>query len=171
MRAAHLPIVLCLVLLAGTAAAADLGLQPVVGEVPAYVLEPLGEGETLRSESLAGRVVLLHFWATWCAPCRQELPALERLAATLDPERFAVVLVSIDEEVPPAEVEQFARGAGVRGPLYRPGAKDVVDQFCGWGLPVSYLIDSRGTFIGRVMGARDWSDANVLAAVAQLGSR
>lgn len=171
MRAARLLIALCLALVCGTLAAADLGLQPVVGEVPAFVLEPLGEGETLRSESLAGRVVLLHFWATWCAPCRQELPALDRLAASLDPERFTVVLISIDEEVAPAEVEQFARGAGVRGPLYRPGAKDVVDQFCGWGLPVSYLIDSQGAFVGRVMGARDWSDANIQAAIAQLGTR
>lgn len=171
MRAARLLIALCLALVCGTLAAADLGLQPVVGEVPAFVLEPLGEGETLRSESLAGRVVLLHFWATWCAPCRQELPALDRLAARLDPERFTVVLVSIDEEVAPGEVEQFARGAGVRGPLYRPGAKDVVDQFCGWGLPVSYLIDSQGALVGRVMGARDWSDANIQAAIAQLGTR
>ncbi|MGE3848547.1 MAG: TlpA family protein disulfide reductase [Gammaproteobacteria bacterium] len=163
--------VLLLFALTGGVPAADLGLQPAVGEVPAFVLEPLGEGETLRSESLAGRVVLLHFWATWCAPCRQELPALDRLAASLDPARFTVLMVSIDEEVGPAEVEAFARGAGVRGPLYRPGGKDVIDQFCGWGLPVSYLIDSQGGFIGRVMGARDWGDANVRAAVAQLGTR
>lgn len=171
MRAVRLSIALCLALLCGSGAAADLGLQPAVGEVPAYALEPLVEGETLRSESLAGRVVLLHFWATWCAPCRQELPTLDRLAATLDPARFAVLLVSLDEEVAPAEVERFARAVGVRGPLYRPGARDVIDQFGGWGLPVSYLIDSQGAFIGRVMGARDWSDANIQAAVAQLGAR
>ena len=165
-------LLLCLLLAGGgSTLAAGLGLQPVVGSVPAYSLRPIGGGEPLTDANLAGRVVLLHFWATWCAPCRKELPDLDQLAASLDPARFAVVLVSIDTEVAPPEVLEFARGVGVRQPIYLPGDQEVVDNFCGWGLPVSYVIDSHGAFVGRIMGPRAWTDPNVLAAMAQLGGR
>ncbi len=166
MRAAHLPIVLCLVLLAGTAAAADLGLQPVVGEVPAYVLEPLGEGETLRSESLAGRVVLLHFWATWCAPCRDELPALLRAARRFEP-TIEVLLVSVDGDWAP--VRAFFPGGPPAG-VVRADVREANIRLGVGALPDTRVLDASGRVVLQLNGVQDWARPAVEARVrAALG--
>lgn len=145
-----------------------LGLEALDDTVPSFVLVPAAGGATLANADLRGKIVLLHFWASWCTPCKKELPELDSLAANLDPARFAVVLVAIDTAITPAEVLAYARSLGVRLPVYVAAGGDVSDSFWGWGLPVSYLINEQGRFIGRLRGPRAWHEPAVQTALAAL---
>ena len=147
-------------------AADALGLETLDDAVPSFALVSAEGGATLANTDLRGKTVLLHFWATWCTPCRKELPALDKLAATLDPARFALVLVAIDSVTTPAEVLSYARGLGVRLPVYVAASGGVSDSFWGWGVPVSYLINAQGQFIGRLRGPRAWNEPAVQTALA-----
>lgn len=152
------------------AARADdvLALEPLADDVPSFSLMPAAGGAALDNAALTGRTVLLHFWATWCTPCKDELPALDELAKHLDPARYAVVLVAIDTNATAAEVQAYAEGLGVRLPVYVAAAGGVDDSFWGWGLPVSYLIDAQGHFIGRMRGPRAWNVPATRDALAAL---
>ena len=145
-----------------------LAIEPLADEVPKLALVSAQGGAVLTNTELLGRFVLLHFWATWCTPCKDELPALDSLAASLDPARFVVVLVAVDDNATAAEVAAFARELGVHLPAYVARASGVSDSFWGWGLPVSYLIDDHGYFIGRLRGPRAWSAPVVRKALAAL---
>lgn len=149
--------------------AADvLGLETLADEVPAIALVAAEDGAALTLADLRGKTVLLHFWATWCKPCKEELPALDSLSDEFDAARFALVLVAIDSNATPAEVLAFARNLGVRLPVYVAGSGGISDSFWGWGLPVSYLIDGQGQFIGRLRGPRPWRESALRAALAAL---
>lgn len=167
-------LALVLLLLAVSMAAAQaedaLGLEALHDAVPSFALVPAAGGAALANADLRGKTVLLHFWATWCTPCKKELPALDSLAADLDPARFAVVLVAIDTAITPAEVLAYARDLGVRLPVYVAASGGVSDSFWGWGLPVSYLINEQGRFIGRLRGPRAWHEPAVRNALAALQS-
>ncbi len=154
---------------ASTVQAEDsLGVEALADAVPPFALVAADGGPALANGDLLGRFVLLHFWATWCTPCKDELPALARLAASVDAARFIVVLVAIDANTSPTEVLAFARSLGVRLPIYLASSGGVSDSFWGWGLPVSYLIDGRGHFIGRLRGPRAWAEPGVQAALIRL---
>ena len=121
---AHWSAWLLVLLLCGTPPlpAADLlGLETLADEVPAIALVAAEDGAALTLADLRGKTVLLHFWATWCKPCKEELPALDSLTDDLDAARFAVVLVAIDTNTAPAEVLAYARHLGVRLPVYVAG--------------------------------------------------
>ena len=105
-----------------------------------------------------GKVVLYDFWATWCAPCREELPQLVRLAAKLRSQGFELVLISADEPEQEAAAEKFLKQSAAPGPLYRKQAQND-DQFINsidakWSgaLPALFLYDKSGrkarSFIG-----------------------
>jgi thiol-disulfide isomerase/thioredoxin len=75
------------------------------------------EGETVRSKELAGKVVLLNFWATWCGPCKEEMPSLAKLQSRFDPARFQVVTVTTDMH--PKGIKQFLDHLGIRLPVHQ----------------------------------------------------
>ena len=82
--------------------------------IPAFDLKAL-DGASLRSQDLAGKVVLLNFWATWCGPCKEEMPSLARLQAQFDPAQLRVVTVTAD--MYPQGIRQFLDHLGVRLPV------------------------------------------------------
>lgn len=145
-----------------------LAIEPLADEVPQLALVSAQGGATLTNSALRGKTVLLHFWATWCTPCKDELPALDALAASLDAAHFVVVLIAVDDNATSAEVLAFARGLGVQLPVYIAKAGGVSDSFWGWGLPVSYLINDHGQFIGRLRGPRAWTAPDVHNALTAL---
>lgn len=169
-RRSQWALLLCVLWQAANAASADepLAMETLADEVPTFALVAAQGGATLGNADLRGKTVLLHFWATWCGPCKAELPALQALATALDPQRYAVLLVSVDDNLAASAVVDFARQLGVHLPIYLAHAGTVSDSFWGWGLPVSYLIDERGHFIGRLQGPRAWTDGRVRDALAAL---
>lgn len=102
------------------------------------------DGESVSLEALRGRVVFLNFWATWCAPCREELPELDRLQATYDRDDFVILAVNVGEQS--ADVERFLD----RHPLdaltvLLDSRFEVVSRYDPAGMPASFLIDGGGT--------------------------
>lgn len=112
-----------------------------------------------RIHSLAdfrGKVVLLNVWATWCAPCREEMPALDRLQATLGGPRFEVVALSIDQQGPEVARKFFAE-VGVKSlALYVDRSAQAASRIGAVGLPSTLLVDPGGREIGRHIGPAKW---------------
>ena len=132
-----------------------------------FRLPARGGGEVDLS-SLRGKTVL-NFWATWCPPCREEMPSLSRLAQSFDPQSFEVVTVSVDDGWEP--VEKFL--AAPRTP-YRvvldEGAK-VSRTYGTTKFPESYLVDRDGKLRLKFVGPRNWTDPNVATLLQEFGAR
>ena len=155
------------------AAKADAAaLDPLVGgEVAAFQLarepEKLSElsfmsadGKPMTLAAFGGKVALVNLWATWCGPCRKEMPALDRLQGALGGDDFAVVPISIDigdPERPKAFLEQI----GVKNlPLYTDRTTKIFEEVktrgLAIGLPVTFLLDRNGCRLGHINGPAEW---------------
>jgi peroxiredoxin len=131
--------------------APDLAGAPVA---PPFDL-PRAAGGRLALSELAGRVVLLNFWATWCAPCRDELPALQALHETLAREGLAVVAVSVDAGAPDA-VARFAAARGLGFAVLHDPSEEVARRYGALAYPTSVVIDRSGRIVQRAVGAFAW---------------
>jgi thiol-disulfide isomerase/thioredoxin len=118
-----------------------------------------------RAHTLAdfrGKVVLLNIWATWCEPCREEMPALDRLQAKLGGERFQVVALSVDQQGPEVARKFFA-DVGVKSlALYVDRSAQATFKLGAVGLPSTLLVDPRGREIGRHVGPAKWDSPEVV---------
>lgn len=126
------------------------------------------DGRTRTLADWSGRFVLLNVWASWCAPCREEMPALQRLQSRLAGESFAVVTLSIDKS--PAAAFAFLEQLGLGAlPLLVDADLAVSKALSISGAPTSLLIDANGRELGRIEGAADWaSDEAVLLVKAMI---
>ena len=136
------------------------------GGTPALELAAL-DGGTRRLEDYRGRVVLVNFWATWCAPCVEEMPSIERLRRSFDARRFAVLAVNVGQG--PAAAGVFAEK------MELGGFSILLDRDMrtskAWGariLPATFIVDPDGRLRYSHYGAIDWSRADVRAAIAKL---
>ena len=123
------------------------------------------EGNSLSLSQWKGRVVLVNLWATWCGPCRKEMPELARLQELLGSEDFEVVAISVDKQG--AEVARpFLESVGAEAlTLYLDPSTRVLADFKAVGLPASILIDRSGREIGRMFGAADWASPEALRLI------
>lgn len=132
----------------------------LVWETPRPVPElhfEAGEGTPLTLANFQDKVVLLNIWATWCAPCREEMPTLDSLQAELGGDRFEVVALSMDHagiEV----VQDFYRKVGVGHLRQYIDPTAMAGSTLGVvGVPTTLLLDSQGRELGRLVGATDWN--------------
>lgn len=125
-----------------------------------------GHGKTISLADWHGRAVLLNIWATWCAPCREEMPALDRLHAALAGPAFDVVALSIDANGLPA-VQAFFRSIGVRHLEMYLDAQHEADQLALGGIPLTLLIDTNGREVARKLGPARWDDEMVRQLIRQ----
>ena len=134
--------------LANAADSVAAALRP--GERMAFTL-PTISGDSLALDGLRGKVVLVNFWATWCAPCRQETPELVALREALGPRGFEVVGVSLDLDGATA-VRPFAEQFRVTYPMAL-GDQALADRFGGmYGLPTTFVLDREGRLVRRLVG-------------------
>lgn len=123
------------------------------------------EGRLANLEAFRGRVVLLNVWATWCGPCREEMPALDRLQARLGGSQFQVVALSIDREGL-AVVKAFYEELGLESlAIYIDATNRAATDLGILGIPGTLLIDRDGKEIGRVLGPAEWDSPQVVDAI------
>lgn len=121
-------------------------------------------GKTLSLTDFRGKVVLLNIWATWCPPCREEMPSLDRLNDKRGGENFEVVALSIDRDT--GLIKPFYEKFGIqtlRG-YFDPSAQ-IPNTLRAPGVPTTLLIDQEGREIGRAMGPAAWDSAQVEALI------
>jgi thiol-disulfide isomerase/thioredoxin len=138
-------------------------------EMAPEISAPDLSGHELRLSDFRGKVVLLNFWATWCDPCRKEIPSLISLQAKLKGSPFEVVSVAMDrriEHIPP-----FVRHFKIRYPVMEGRKGSVDSRYYGLGLPQTYIIDRKGMLVGRVVGGRDWSQPAFVSYFKSLASK
>jgi len=143
----------------------------VLHEAPAPVPDTgfeTADGTPARLSDWKGKVVLVNFWATWCVPCRTEMPELDRLQAELGGADFQVVTIATGKQMPQA-IDRFFAEAGVTGlPKNRDPKQALARSMAVLGLPVSVLIDRDGREVGRLTGEADWSSDSAKAIIAAL---
>ncbi len=136
-----------------------------VGSVaPEFTLRVSG-GPDAELAALRGRVVFVNFWATWCPPCREEAPSLERLYVSLREEGFEVLGISIDSEADEAAVERFAQEFGLTFPVPRDPGKRVYGAYQVSGVPETFLVDRDGRVLERFVGPQNWDDPRYARAI------
>jgi peroxiredoxin len=135
---------------------------------PAFELRDL-TGRSVSLVEFRGRVVLLTFWATWCEPCREEMPAMMRLARELGGRGLAVVAVNVKEPV--ARVEAFVEELGLTFAVVLDSRGEVSERYQLQALPTTYLIGRDGSLLARALGYRDWESPEAQAYVAELLDR
>lgn len=145
-------------------------LPPAEGkEAPDFTLQDLS-GNKVALSSLRGKVVLLNFWATWCPPCREEIPSMVRLNQAMQGKPFQMLAVSIDQGGKEA-VEAFFKKSGVTLPaLLDPDGK-ISKEYGTTGVPETFLIDKKGIIVKKVIGAMDWSNEGVVSALDMIGKK
>ncbi len=122
-----------------------------------------GRGQALSLADFRGKVVLLNVWATWCAPCRREMPTLDRLQARLGGPDFEVVPLSIDRGGRPA-VRRFYREIGITSlGIYVDKTGKATRPLRVLGLPTTLLIDGEGREIGRLIGPAEWDTSDMVS--------
>ncbi|WP_319826220.1 TlpA disulfide reductase family protein [Thalassovita sp.] len=132
-----------------------LVLHEAPRDVPevAFIAE---DGSTMTLAAYRGKTVLVNFWATWCAPCRKEMPSLAALQAEFGSDSFAVVTIATGRNPPPA-MQKFFDQAGVTNlPLHRDPKQALARQMAVLGLPVTVVLTPEGQEIGRLIGDADW---------------
>ena len=133
---------------------------------PDFALQDLN-GKTLRLSNFRGKVVLLNIWATWCAPCREEMPSMEALSHRLAGKDFTVLAVSQDEDGLKA-VKPFVQQFGLTFPVLIDSRGEVGQMFGITGYPETFIIDKEGKVLAHYIGFHDWTDGNTQADLQRL---
>ena len=129
------------------------------------VLDLKGQPQTLRPP--ADKLLILNLWATWCGPCRQELPSLQRLADRLDPARFELVLLSVDDDE--HRVREFLIERKMRLTSLLDPDMSVAGGVFGVRLfPSTYFIRPDGHIVSLIEGDREWDSPEVLAEITDM---
>lgn len=140
---------------------------PVQGEVaPDFSLATL-DGKKMGPADFRGKVVFLNFWATWCPPCREEMPAMENLHRKMQGLPFQMLAVSIDKEGA-ATVAPFVRELGLTFPVLLDPEGKVAKKYGLTGTPETFIINLDGKTAARVVGPRKWDEEQWLRALTNL---
>lgn len=159
---------LTLATLAGPALAQrGYDVTPWPGRQPAPALRALDlQGKTWTLADLRGRAVLLNFWATWCPPCRAEMPSLQQLAEIYGPEQLLVLAVNVGEG--PRRITQYLQSSGLNLTVLLDPQSEAARAWGASVLPTTILIDAEGRPRQRVRGEVDWSGREAAALVEPL---
>jgi len=124
-----------------------------VFRTPDFTLEDL-TGRRLGPRDFRGKVVFLNFWATWCIPCRQEMPTMEKLHRELKKQGLEVVAINFREAK--KEVRKFVDELGLTFTVLLDKEGKVSEEYGAWALPLSYFVNRKEEFAGKVSGYRKW---------------
>jgi len=133
----------------------QIALVGVGSKAPDFHAIDLASGHPRTFADYRGKVLLVNIWATWCEPCRVEMPAIERLHHMVTDTAFRIVSVSIDKS-DSSGVTAFARSYGLTFPILQNQSGDIQDIYQTTGVPESFVIDRNGIIVKKVIGAAEW---------------
>jgi thiol-disulfide isomerase/thioredoxin len=145
-------------------AMAPLVVRPEPVDLPHFTFAD-GDGGERSLKDFAGKIVLLNLWATWCVPCREEMPALDQLEAKLGGQDFAVVAVNIDKGGPEKAAKFLKETGAAQLPLYTDPTGKLFAKVKAVGMPTTLILDRNGKEIARLVGPADWASAEALTVI------
>ncbi len=167
--------------LIGLAAVLILGLAFVVVWLQSSKYEPLTVGKvapdfelpdledkTIRLSKYRGKVVFLNFWATWCKPCREEMPSMEVLYQNFEKDGLVILAVSIDRVTTKKDIPPFVKSLNLTFPILVDSWGQTDKRYKLMGVPETYIIDREGVLHEKIIGPRDWTRLDNLEVVTQL---
>ncbi len=165
----HLALLGTLFAVSVYAADAPQTLTPVAKRPAAtdYALEDL-DGRTQRLSGQRGKVVLVNFWATWCPPCRKELPSMQRLWEKLKSEPFAMHAIDTGETAEEILPFIFATGTELTFPILLDRDNRTLGQWPVVALPTTFIVDKQGRVTYRSVGGREWDDPTLIEELRRL---
>lgn len=135
---------------------------------PDYTAIRLATGDSVSlRDAAAGQVTLVNIWATWCVPCRAEMPAMQKLYQELGPKGLKIVAISIDQDGG-GDVEEFVRDLGLTFDILRDPSGEIQQVFQTTGVPESFLLDRKGVIVKKVIGEHPWSSPSNHRIVSDL---
>ncbi len=145
----------------------DLGLVAFDSPIPFedFIVPALGGGEIALSDHL-GKVVFLNFWATWCPPCREEMPSMQLLYEELADEGLEILAVDVQESE--ATVQEFVAEFGFTFPILLDSDGRVALRYGIRAFPTTYIIDRKGFVLGGRPGYHDWSAPSMIEGFRKL---
>ncbi len=139
---------------------------PAVGApAPDFVLPALGRGPIALGD-YRHHVTIVNFWATWCPPCVEETPSLEKFSARMRDSGVVVIGVSVDEDA--AALQKFVSDSRLSFPIARDPTRAVATRYGTLKFPESYILDREGRIAEKIIGAIDWQDPRMIRYVREL---
>jgi len=123
--------------------------------VPDYTAVNVVSGDSVSVRDYRGEVMLLNLWATWCPPCEQEMPSIERLHEELGPQGLKVVAISIDQ-LDSGAIRRWATDRGLSFTVLHDESGRIQQVYQTTGMPESFVIDRHGVIVKKVIGATEW---------------
>lgn len=153
-------------LLSAVQPASPWAMDELIGKkAPDFSLKDMNE-KTVSLSSYKGNVVIVTFWATWCPPCRSEMPLLNKLYRELRNKGFMVVAVATDRSV--SAVKDFLSKSPVDFPVVMDTDSKVSRQFKVFSMPTTFLLDKNGKVVQRFLGEEEWDSAPIREKITPL---
>jgi len=135
-------------------------------KVPDFRLEELN-GKKVELKHFKGQVVFLNFWATWCGPCKEEMPSMEALYQRFKEKGFVFLAISVDYEGK-KKVKEFIDKHRYTFPVLIDPKNFTLDLYGAKRIPTTILIDKKGRMVGKVIGPKDWNSPEIISVLNQL---
>lgn len=171
MKTAVAVILVCLLTLPHAARAESL--PPTMTAVPEKPAAPDfalkdADRKLYRLSEQRGKVVLVNFWATWCPPCRREMPSMQRAWEALKNEKFVMFAVNVGEDEDTVFGFTFSTGVELKFPILLDRDALTVKAWPVIALPTSFIVDPQGRIVYRAVGGREWDDPALLERIREL---
>jgi len=149
---------------AARASLGAIGLRTFKSAIPAidFDLEFL-DGTTGKLSDFQGKLVFLNFWATWCPPCRAEMPSMETVFRDIDLDKFVMLAVNVQEDAP--TVRAFVQEFGYTFPVVLDTRGHAAGQYGVRGIPTTYIIGPDGVLLAQLVGTREWDSPDVVSSL------
>lgn len=136
-------------------------------QAPSFILEDMDE-EKVNLEQYAGKVILLNFWATWCPPCKREMPSMERLYQKFKNDKFTVIAIDQMEDIDTVFSFTGQLPVDPTFPILFDKSSEVSSSYKVMGLPTTYLVDKKGRIRYRAIGGREFDHADIEKLIQRL---
>jgi len=137
-------------------------------EQPNFTIASLSGSMKSRLSS-KGNITLLNFWATWCPPCKEEIPTIQKLHEIMNGEKFEIMAIDLGE--PPSTVKSFVNQNKLSFPVYLDPKNSLASLYASRGIPTTYILDKKGAFIAAIIGSFDYSNPQFVSIVKELARR